>query len=53
MERTIKMSEVKAMGINTWSKKDNSVRGIHTVYTAELAIGDKIVINNYFTLIVE
>lgn len=37
----------------TYSLKDDSPRGCHTVNGSELKIGDKIVINNYFTEIVE
>ncbi len=51
--RTITLSELQAMGVETWSVKDNSVRGITTKYTSELKIGDKVVIGNYFTLITE
>ena len=51
--RTISINELKAMGISTWSVKDNSPRGITTKYTSEIKIGDKIVIDNYFTLVTE
>ena len=51
--RTIKMSEVINSGISNWSLKDNSPRGIKTVYTGELKIGDMIVWDNYFTMIIE
>ena len=37
----------------TYSLKDDSPRGCHTVNGSDLKIGDKIVINNYFTEIVE
>ncbi len=52
MKRTITLAEIQNMGISTWSKKDNSVRGITTVYTSELKVGDEIVIDNYFTEII-
>ena len=51
--RTITLSELQAMGVESWSVKDNSVRGITTKYTSEIKIGDKVVIDNYFTLITE
>ena len=53
MTRTITIKEVKEMGISTFSKKDNSPRGCKTVSASEIKVGDKIVIDNYFTLIVE
>jgi hypothetical protein len=51
--RTISIEEIKKSGIESWSVKDNSVRGITTKYTSELKIGDKVVIDNYFHLITE
>ena len=51
--KTIIMSEILEKGCNTFSKKDNSVRGCSTVNKEELKIGDKIIIDNYFTLITE
>ena len=51
--RTITISELKATGTDTWSVKDNSVRGYTTKYTSEIIVGDKVVIDNYFTLVVE
>ena len=51
--RTITISELKATGTDTWSVKDNSVRGYTTKYTSEINVGDKVVIDNYFTLVVE
>jgi hypothetical protein len=53
MNRTITLSDLKAKGIESWSVKDNSVRGITTKYTSEIQIGDKVVIDNYFTLVTE
>lgn len=53
MTRTITISELKAAGVDTWSVKDNSVRGITTKYTSEVKVGDKVVIDNYFTLVTE
>jgi hypothetical protein len=51
--RTITMKEIKEMNCSTFSKKDNSPRGIATIYKNELQIGDKVVIENYFTEIIE
>lgn len=51
--RTISMGEVLNMDCGTFNKKDNSVRGCTTVNKSDLQIGDKIVIDNYFTLITE
>lgn len=51
MKRTITLSQLDLT--ITYSLKDNSPRGCHTVYGSELKIGDKIVIDNYFTEIVE
>ena len=52
--RTIAISELTATtGVNTWSVKDNSVRGFTTKYTSEVKPGDKVVIDNYFTLVTE
>ena len=53
MTRTITISELIAEGCNTWSVKDNSVRGVTTKYTREVKPGDKVVIDNYFTLVTE
>ena len=55
-DRTIKIEDVIKMsrnGINTFSKKDNSPRGCKTVTASEVVVGDKIVIDNYFTLVIE
>lgn len=53
MERTITLTELKNSGTNTWSVKDDSPRGCHTAYTAEIKPGDMVVINNYFTTVTE
>ena len=53
MTRTITMSALKAKGVSTWSVKDNSVRGITTKYISDVQIGDKVVIDDYFTEIIE
>lgn len=53
MKHTITMKEINEMNCNTFSLKDDSPRGCKTVYKAELKIGDKVVIDNYFTTITE
>lgn len=52
MERTISIEELKKSKVETWSVKDNSVRGCTTKYTEEVKQGDKVVIDNYFTLVI-
>jgi len=54
--RTITFKEVRDLiskGVSTFSVKDNSVRGYKTVSAIEVRAGDKIVIDNYFTLVIE
>lgn len=51
--RTITISELKETGVSTWSVKDNSPRGYTTKHTEEVKAGDKVVIDNYFTLVNE
>lgn len=53
MIRTIKISELQSMGVETCSVKDNSVRGYTTKATREVCIGDKVIVNNYFTEVTE
>jgi hypothetical protein len=48
--RTISIKELKC---STYSVKDNSPRGCKTVKRKEIKVGDKIVIDNYFTLVTE
>jgi hypothetical protein len=52
MERTITIKELQESKSNTWSVKDNSVRGYTTKCTDEVKQGDKVVIENYFTLVI-
>lgn len=55
-EHTITIAEVNELvkkGVTSFSRKDNSPRGCKTVSASEIKVGDKIVINNYFALIVE
>ena len=51
MERKITIKEMKAKGVSSWSVKDDSVRGYVTKCTEEVKPGDKVVIDNYFTLV--
>jgi hypothetical protein len=51
--RTIKLSELQSCGVNSWSVKDDSARGVTEKYTYEVKAGDKVVIDNYFTLVTE
>lgn len=56
MTRTITMKEIQEMinqGITTFSKKDDSPRGCKTVSAESVQPGDKVVIDNYFTLVIE
>lgn len=48
-ERTIKITELKC---DTYSKKDTSPRGCQVVSRTDVKVGDYIVIDNYFTLVV-
>lgn len=51
----ITMAEVKRLeenGVSTFSRKDNSVRGIETILASQVEIGDKIVIDNYFHTVI-
>ena len=54
--RTITMKEVQDLinkGVSTFSKKDNSPRGCKCVSASTIKPGDKIVIDNYFTTVIE
>ena len=52
-QREINIEELRKKNMSTWSKKDDSPRGCKTVLIEEIQIGDKVVIDNYFTLVVE
>lgn len=41
------------MGVDSWSVKDSSPRGIHTAYTSEIKAGDRVVIDDHFTTVTE
>ena len=51
--RTISIEELKSLGCSTFSVKDNSPRGCKTTSIDNIKIGDKVVIDNYFTLVTE
>ena len=40
-------------GVSTFSRKDNSPRGCKTVSASQIKVGDKIVIDNYFTTVTD
>lgn len=44
---------IKDLTCSTYSVKDNSDRGCHTACKSEIKVGDKVVIDNYFTLVTE
>lgn len=48
-----KVKEMSDKGISTFSRKDNSVRGVETVSADAIKIGDKIVIDNYFHTVIQ
>jgi len=50
MERTI---SIKLLNADTYSVKDDSPRGIKTISKSKVKVGDKIVIENYFTTVIE
>ena len=50
---SVRMDNVRQLNVFSFSKKDNSPRGYQTVGIEELQLGDKIIIGNYFTTIVE
>lgn len=49
-KRTI---SIKELTVSTYSVKDDSVRGVHTASRSEVKVGDKVVIDNYFTEVTE
>ena len=49
-ERTI---SIKELTCSTYSVKDNSVRGCHTASSADIKVGDEVLLDNYFTLVTE
>jgi|InofroStandDraft_1065614.scaffolds.fasta_scaffold07364_7 hypothetical protein len=56
MKHTITMKEIHDMmnhGIDTFMKKDNSPRGCECVEAETIKPGDEVVIDNYFTTVIE
>lgn len=53
MTRTISITELQNSGVESWSVKDDSPRGIMTKYTSQIKPGDEVVIDNYFTTVTE
>ena len=49
--RKINIEDLKAMNVSTFSKKDNSPRGVKTESIINIKVGDKVVLDNYFTLV--
>lgn len=50
--RTITIDEIKKSNAETFSRKDNSVRGIETIRKSKVQVGDKVVIDDYFTEVI-
>ena len=50
---TISINDLKSKNIATWSVRDDSPRGISTKMTSDLKVGDKVVIDNHFVLVVD
>lgn len=48
-----RVKEMSEKGTSTFSRKDNSIRGVETVSADEIKIGDKIVIDNYFHTVIQ
>lgn len=53
MTHTITMKEIQQMNCDTFSRKDDSPRSIETVFKDDLSVGDEVIINNHFTVIIE
>ena len=49
----ISIKELMDINCDTYMRKDNSVRGCECVSKSQIKIGDKVVIDNYFTLVIE
>ena len=56
MTHIITIKEIQNMinqGISTFTVKANTPRGCETVAASEIKVGDKVVIDNYFTTVTE
>ena len=49
---SITIKEIMESGYS-WNRKDNSPRGCETVSCTQIKVGDKVVVNNYFTVVTE
>lgn len=53
MTKVITIEALKQMNVDTFSKQVDTVRGIETVSKMQVKVGDKVVLDNYFTLVIE
>lgn len=56
MTHTITIKEIQNMinqGVSTFTVKANTPRGCETVAAGKIKVGDKVVIDNYFTTVTE
>lgn len=53
MTREITIEALKEKNASTFSRKNNSPRGIEVIPASQIKPGDKVVIDNYFTLVTE
>lgn len=51
MKREIRIEELRKMKADTFTRKADTPRGAETVMKSQVQIGDKIVLDNYFTLV--
>lgn len=51
-KRTISIKTIRKSGYH-WNRKNNSPRGCETVSCTEINVGDYVVVDNYFTEVVE
>lgn len=51
--KTITIEEIRSAKVNTYSVKDDSPRGVKTVSAAAVKVGDMVVINGAFALVVD
>ena len=51
--KTITIEEIRSAEVNTYSVKDDSPRGFKTVSAAAVNVGDMVIIDNAFTLVID
>ena len=51
--KSITIEEIRNAEVNTYSVKDGSPRGFKTVSAAAVNVGDMVIINNAFVLVVD